>query len=81
MNVLVHGINEVRQTKIRTADTLVPEPSAFEVDMAIKEIKSHKSPVIVLIPAELIKTGGRKFRSEVRKLINYIWNKDEMPED
>ena len=27
----VHGINEVRQAEIHTAEPLVPEPSAFEV--------------------------------------------------
>jgi hypothetical protein len=28
----VHGVNDVRQTEIHTAETLVPEPSAFEVE-------------------------------------------------
>jgi hypothetical protein len=37
----------------------VPEPSAFEVELAIEELKSHKSPGIDQIPAELIKVGGR----------------------
>jgi hypothetical protein len=31
----VHGDNDVRQTDIHTVDPLVPEPSAFEVEMAI----------------------------------------------
>jgi hypothetical protein len=35
----------------------VPEPSAFEVEMAIEKVKSHKSPGIDQIPAELIKAG------------------------
>jgi hypothetical protein len=29
----VHGVNDVRQTTIHTAQLLVPEPSAFQVDM------------------------------------------------
>ena len=29
-----HGVNDVRQTEIYTAQPLVPEPSAFEVEMA-----------------------------------------------
>jgi len=33
----------------------VPEPSAFEVELAIEKLKSHKSPGIDQIPAELIK--------------------------
>ena len=39
----VHGVNDVRQTEIHTAEPLVPEPSAFEVELAIEKIKSHKS--------------------------------------
>jgi hypothetical protein len=39
----VHGANEVRHTEIHTADPLVPEPSAFESEMADEEIKRHKS--------------------------------------
>jgi hypothetical protein len=32
-------------------------------------------------PAQLIKAGGRTICSEIHKLINYIWNKGELPED
>jgi len=28
-------VNDVRQTEIQTAEPLVPEPSAFEVEMVI----------------------------------------------
>jgi hypothetical protein len=59
----------------------VPEPSAFEVEMAIEKLKSHKSPGIDQIPAELIKAGGRIIRSEIHKLIISIWNKEELPEE
>jgi hypothetical protein len=31
----------------------VPEPSAFEVEMATEKLKRHKSPGIDNIPAEL----------------------------
>ena len=47
----VHGVNDVRQAKIHTAEPLVPEPSAFEVELAIENLKSHKSPGIDQIPA------------------------------
>jgi len=30
----VHGVNDVRQTDIHTAEPLVPEPSTFEVELA-----------------------------------------------
>ena len=32
----------------------MPEPCAFEVEMAIDKLKRHKSPGIDQIPAELI---------------------------
>jgi len=55
----------------------VPEPSAFEVELAIEELKSHKSPGIDQIPAELIKAGGKT----IHELVISIWNKEELPEE
>jgi hypothetical protein len=50
----VRGVNIARQTEIYTAEPLVPEPIAFEVKMAIEQLKRHKSPGIDQIPGELI---------------------------
>jgi len=50
----------------------VPEPSAFEVEVAIEKLKRHKSPGIDQIPAEVIKVGGTTVRSVIHKLINYL---------
>ena len=50
----IRGVNDVRLTEIHTAEPLVPEPSAFEVEVAIEKLKSHKSPDIDHIPTELI---------------------------
>jgi hypothetical protein len=76
----VHRVNDVRQTEIHTAEPLVPELSDSEVEMAIEKLKRHKSPGIDQIPAEPIKAGGRTIPSEIHKLINSIWNKEELPE-
>jgi hypothetical protein len=38
----VHGVSDVRQAEIHTAEPLVPEPSALEVELAIEKLKSHK---------------------------------------
>jgi hypothetical protein len=54
----VHGAKDVRQAEIHTAEPLVPEPSASEIEFAIEKLKRHKSPGIDQIPAELIKTRG-----------------------
>jgi hypothetical protein len=35
----VHGVNDVRQNEIHKAEPLVPEPSAFEFEMAIEKLK------------------------------------------
>jgi len=64
-----HGVNDVRQTEIHTAEPLVPDPSTFEVELAIGKLKSHKSTGIHQIPAELIKAGGRTIHNEIHKLI------------
>ena len=55
----MHGVKDVGQAEIHRAEPLVPEPSASEVQLAIDKLKSHKSPGIDQIPAELIKAGGR----------------------
>ena len=49
--------------------------------LKLYEIQRHKSPGIEQIPAELIKAEGRTIRSEIRKIINSIWNKEELPEE
>ena len=54
----VQGVNDVRQTEIHTAEPLLPEPSAFEVELAIEKLKSPKSPGIDPIPAEFFQAGG-----------------------
>jgi hypothetical protein len=54
----VHGVNDVKQTKIHTAEPLVPEPSSSKVEIAIEKLKRYKSPGIDQIPAELTKRGG-----------------------
>ena len=38
----VHGVKDVGQAEIHTAEPLVPEPSASEVELAIDKLKSHK---------------------------------------
>jgi hypothetical protein len=46
----VHGVGDVRQTEIHTAEPIVPELSAFEDEMATEKLKRHKSPGIDQIP-------------------------------
>jgi hypothetical protein len=69
--------NDVKQTEIHTAEPVVPDPIAFEVEMAIEKLKRHKSPGIDQIPAELIKAKCRRTSSEFHKLVYSIWKKEE----
>jgi hypothetical protein len=79
----VHGVNNARQTEVRvhTAEPLVPKPSAFEVELTVEKLKSHKSPGIDQMPAELIKAVGKTIRCEIHKLIISTWKKEELPEE
>ena len=77
----VHGVKDVWQAEIHTADPLVPEPSVSEFELAIDKIKSHKSPGIDQIPAELVKAGGRTICLEIHELITSIWKKEKLSEE
>ena len=76
----LHGVNDVRQTEIQTGQPLLPEPSAFEFEMSIEKLKRSKSPGTDQISAELIKAEGRTIRSEIQKLVNSLWNKEDLPQ-
>ena len=58
----LHTVNEVRQTKIHTAEPSVTESSDFEVEMATEKLKRHKSPV-------LIKSQQKRFRKGQNNLL------------
>ena len=77
----VHENNEFRQAEIHTVEPLVPDPSAFEVELAIGKLKNKKSPGIDQISAELMKAGDRTICSAIHKLIISIWNKEKLPEE
>ena len=55
MNIL--RVDDVRRTEIHTAEPIVPETSAFEVELAIKKLKCKNSLSIDHIPAELMNEG------------------------
>jgi hypothetical protein len=74
----VHNVSDVRQIEVHTAEPLVPGPSRLEVEIAIAKLKKYKSPGSDQIPAELIQAGGEMLLSAIHKLINSIWNKEEL---
>jgi hypothetical protein len=68
----VHGIHDVRQMDIHTAEPLMPEPSLVEVEIAIGKLKSYKSPATDQIPTELIKAEGETLNSETQTYLLYL---------
>ena len=47
----------------------MPEPRAFEVELANEKLKNYKSPGTNPIPAQLIKARVRRICCEIHKLI------------
>jgi hypothetical protein len=76
----LHRVSDIRQIEIHTAETLAPDPSPFEVEIAIAKLKSYKSPGSDEIPAELIQAGVEIVCSKIHKLINSVWNTEELPD-
>jgi hypothetical protein len=76
----VHNVSDVRQIEVHTAEPLVPGPSCLEVEIAIAKLKKYKSPGSDQIPADLIQAGCEILLSVIHKLINSVWNKEELPD-
>ena len=53
------------ETEIHTAELLVPELSAFEIELPSGKLKIHISPGVDHISAEMIKAGRRTIRYEI----------------
>jgi hypothetical protein len=51
--------------EMHIAEPLVPQPSTFEVEIAIETLKMYKSLGIDQIQVELIQAGGETLRSEI----------------
>jgi hypothetical protein len=43
----VHGVKDVEQAEIHTAEPPVPDASASEVELAIDKLKSHNLQVLI----------------------------------
>jgi hypothetical protein len=76
----VHKFSDFRQIEIHTAEPLVPDSSHFEAEIAIANLKRYKSPDSYQILSELIQAGGETLWSEIHKVVNFIWNKEELPD-
>jgi hypothetical protein len=75
----VHNVSDVRQIEVHTAEPLVPGPSRLEVEIAIAKLKKYKPSGSDQIPAELVRAGSETILYAIHKLINSVWNKEELP--
>jgi hypothetical protein len=76
-----HRVSVVRWIKILTAEPLVPDRNALEIEIAIAKLKEYKLQCSDKISAELIQTGDETVCAKIHnKVINYIWNKEELPD-
>jgi hypothetical protein len=64
---------------MHTAEPLVHDPSPFEVAIDIAKLERYKSPDSDEILAELIQAEVEILRSKIHKLINSVWNKEDLP--
>jgi hypothetical protein len=76
----VHNINDASQREVHMAEPLIPGPSRLEVEIAIAKLKKYKSPGSDQIPAELFRSGSEILLSAAHKLINSVWDKEELPD-
>jgi hypothetical protein len=75
----VHNVSDVRQIEVPAFEPLVPGPSHVEVAIATAKLKKCKSSGSDQIPFKIIQVRGETFLSAIHKLINSIWNKEELP--
>jgi hypothetical protein len=76
----MHNVSDVWQIEVHTAEPFLHGPSCLEVESSIAKLKEYKSPGSNQIPAEIIQAGGKTLLAAIRKLINSILNKEELPD-
>jgi hypothetical protein len=76
----VHNVSDIRQIEVHMAEPLVPGPSHLEVEIAITKLKKYKSPGIDQIAAELIQAAGEILLYAIHKLVNSVWNNEQLPD-
>jgi hypothetical protein len=75
-----HSVNDVSQVQLHTAQPLASGSSPLEVEITIAKLIKHKLQGYDQIPAELSQVGSETLLSVIHKLINSIWNWEELPD-
>jgi len=63
---------------MRRVEKLLLDPSFNEVDISVQNLKPYESSCTFQIPTELSQAGGKTLHTEIHKIINSIWNKEEL---
>jgi len=62
-----------------TVDQLLEKPSEEEVKIGLDMLKNGKSPGKDEIVSECLKKGGQELLNQLHKLMNTIWEQEEIP--
>jgi hypothetical protein len=68
----LHRISDGSRIKIHTAESLVPDPGPFEVEIYIAEWQRYKLPSSNQILAKMILAGG--------EMLMLMWSEEELPD-
>ena len=82
LRLATYSLNQLRDRDVRIpkytqSESLVSEPSAFQIGMANIELKKYKEQCIDQMPAKLIGIGSTT-RAEIHKIINSICKMNEL---
>jgi hypothetical protein len=66
--------------EVHMAEPLASGTNRLEVEIAIAKYKKYKSPGNYKISAKLIQVRGKILLSAIHKLINSVWNMEELPD-
>jgi hypothetical protein len=76
----VHNVSDVRQIELHMAEPLVPGPNRLEDEIATAKLKKYKSLCSDEIPANLLQAGAKILLPAIQKVINSVWNNEELPD-
>jgi hypothetical protein len=71
-------VSDVRLIEVYGAEPLVPDANSFEAEIAVAKLKRFKSQGGEQILTELIQAGGETLQYENHKLIDSVWNKEQL---
>ncbi|KAE9522623.1 hypothetical protein AGLY_016986 [Aphis glycines] len=79
-NLLNQPIINITVNELTTVEQLLVAPSKNELEMGLNMLKNGKAPGVDEIVSECLKKGGPCLLNQLHKLINIIWEQEEIPE-